>query len=43
MNIAESIKSVISPPHKAGYPFILGGIAVAVLGCCSGTRSRAHC
>jgi phosphatidylserine decarboxylase len=32
MNIAESIKSAISPPHKAGYPFILGGIAVAVLG-----------
>jgi phosphatidylserine decarboxylase len=32
MNIADSIKSVISPPHKAGYPFILGGIAVAVLG-----------
>jgi len=32
MNLADSIKSVISPPHKAGYPFILGGIAVAVLG-----------
>jgi phosphatidylserine decarboxylase len=32
MNIADSIKSAISPPHKAGYPFILGGIAVAVLG-----------
>ncbi len=32
MNIADSIKSVISPPHKAGYPFILGGIVVAVLG-----------
>jgi phosphatidylserine decarboxylase len=32
MNIADTFKSVISPPHKAGYPFILGGIAVAVLG-----------
>jgi phosphatidylserine decarboxylase len=32
MDIAESIKSVIAPPHKAGYPFILGGIVVAVLG-----------
>jgi len=32
MNTADSIKSVLSPPHKAGYPFILGGIAVAVLG-----------
>ncbi len=32
MDIVESIKSVLSPPHKAGYPFIVGGIAVAVLG-----------
>lgn len=32
MDIVESIKSVLSPPHKAGYPFILGGLAVAVLG-----------
>jgi len=32
MDILQSIKSVLSPPHKAGYPFILGGIAVAVLG-----------
>jgi phosphatidylserine decarboxylase len=32
MNIADSIKSVLAPPHKAGYPFILGGIGVAVLG-----------
>ena len=32
MDILESIKSVLAPPHKAGYPFILGGIAVAVLG-----------
>lgn len=32
MDIVESIKSVVSPPHKAGYPFILGGLAAAVLG-----------
>lgn len=32
MDIVESIKSVLSPPHKAGYPFILGGLVVAVLG-----------
>ncbi len=32
MDIVESVKSVLSPPHKAGYPFIIGGLAVAVLG-----------
>jgi phosphatidylserine decarboxylase len=32
MDILESIKSVLSPPHKAGYPFILAGIVLAVLG-----------
>jgi phosphatidylserine decarboxylase len=32
MDIAESIQSVLSPPHKAGYPFILGGIVAAFLG-----------
>ena len=32
MDIVESVKSVLSPPHKAGYPFIAGGLAVAVLG-----------
>ena len=32
MNIAETVKSVVSPPHKAGYPFIIGGIVVAVIG-----------
>lgn len=32
MDIIESVKSVLSPPHKAGYPFIGGGFAVAVLG-----------
>jgi phosphatidylserine decarboxylase len=32
MDILQSIKSVLAPPHKAGYPFILGGIVAAVLG-----------
>jgi len=32
MDFYESLKSVISPPHKAGYPFILGGIALVFLG-----------
>jgi phosphatidylserine decarboxylase len=32
MDILESIKSVLAPPHRAGYPFILGGIVVAVFG-----------
>ena len=32
MDILESVKSVLSPPHKAGYPFILGGFGVAVVG-----------
>jgi phosphatidylserine decarboxylase len=32
MDILASIKSVLAPPHKAGYPFILGGIVAAVLG-----------
>jgi phosphatidylserine decarboxylase len=32
LDILESIKSVLAPPHKAGYPFILGGIVVAFLG-----------
>jgi phosphatidylserine decarboxylase len=32
MDILESIKSVLAPPHKAGYPFILGGIVLAFIG-----------
>jgi phosphatidylserine decarboxylase len=32
MDILDSIKSVLAPPHKAGYPFILGGIIAAVIG-----------
>ena len=29
MNIVESINSVLAPPHRAGYPFIIGGVVVA--------------
>ena len=32
MDIIESVQSVLSPPHKAGYPFILGGVVAALLG-----------
>jgi phosphatidylserine decarboxylase len=32
MDFFESLTSVISPPHKAGYPFILGGIVLVFLG-----------
>jgi len=32
MDIIESLSSAVSPPHKAGYPFILGGLALAVVG-----------
>lgn len=32
MNIAETVQSVVSPPHKAGYPFIIGGIVVLAVG-----------
>jgi phosphatidylserine decarboxylase len=32
MDIVESVKSVLAPPHKEGYPFILGGILAALLG-----------
>jgi phosphatidylserine decarboxylase len=32
MDSLESIKSVLAPPHRAGYPFILGGIIFAVFG-----------
>jgi phosphatidylserine decarboxylase len=32
MDIAETVKSVLSPPHKAGYPFILGGFAGLIIG-----------
>jgi phosphatidylserine decarboxylase len=32
MDILASIKSALAPPHKAGYPFIAGGIAAFLLG-----------
>jgi phosphatidylserine decarboxylase len=32
MDIFQSIKSAFSPPHKAGYPFIAGGVVMAFLG-----------
>ncbi|WP_298215846.1 phosphatidylserine decarboxylase [Acidocella sp.] len=32
MNLKDTVKSVLSPPHKAGYPFIAGGVVVALLG-----------
>ncbi len=32
MDLADTIKATLAPPHKAGYPFILGGIALAVIG-----------
>jgi phosphatidylserine decarboxylase len=32
MDILESLSTAIIPPHKAGYPFILAGLGVAVLG-----------
>jgi phosphatidylserine decarboxylase len=31
MDIIESIRSAFSPPHRAGYPFIAGGVVVWVL------------
>jgi phosphatidylserine decarboxylase len=32
MDILASIKSALAPPHKAGYPFIAGGLAAFLLG-----------
>lgn len=32
MDIVESVRSSVSPPHKAGYPFIIGGLAAVFLG-----------
>ncbi len=32
MDILQSIQKAAAPPHRAGYPFILGGIALALLG-----------
>jgi len=32
MDILASIKSALAPPHKAGHPFIAGGVAALILG-----------
>jgi len=32
MDILQSIKSALAPPHKAGYPFIGGGVVALILG-----------
>lgn len=32
MNIVETVQSVVSPPHKAGYPFIIGGVVALIIG-----------
>jgi phosphatidylserine decarboxylase len=32
MGLLDTMLSVLSPPHRAGRPFIAGGLAVAVLG-----------
>jgi phosphatidylserine decarboxylase len=32
MNVRDSLLSVFAPPHRAGYPFIAGGIVAAILG-----------
>jgi phosphatidylserine decarboxylase len=32
MGPLETVFSVLAPPHRAGYPFIAGGVAAAVLG-----------
>jgi phosphatidylserine decarboxylase len=37
MNIAESFRQTIAPPHPAGRPFIAGGLLALVLGLVVGT------
>jgi phosphatidylserine decarboxylase len=32
MHLSESLRLVLAPPHRAGRPFIAGGIVAAVLG-----------
>ena len=32
MSLAASIRVVVAPPHRAGWPFIGGGLALALLG-----------
>jgi phosphatidylserine decarboxylase len=37
MDVAETIRQSFAPPHPAGRPFILGGVAALVLGLVVGT------
>ncbi|WP_426959981.1 phosphatidylserine decarboxylase [Muricoccus radiodurans] len=32
MSLAHSVRLVLAPPHRAGYPFLIAGAAVAVIG-----------
>ena len=32
MHLADSFRLVLAPPHRAGRPFIAGGIVAALLG-----------
>lgn len=32
MDILDSLRSVLAPPHRAGWPFIIAGLVVVVLG-----------
>src|SRR4051812_11117259 len=32
MSLGRSLRLVLSPPHPAGRPFIIGGVAVALVG-----------
>jgi len=37
MSVVDDVRSVLAPPHPAGRPFILGGLAVIMLGLVVGT------
>ena len=32
MSVADDVRSVLAPPHPAGRPFIIGGLAAIMLG-----------
>lgn len=32
MSLAASFRLVLAPPHRAGYPFLLGGVVVTLVG-----------
>jgi phosphatidylserine decarboxylase len=36
MALAESLRLVLAPPHRAGHPFIAGGVVVAAIGLFAG-------